>query len=172
MNGMTLPTDRRSRLTRQRAAAVIAAVALALTATACGGDDDDAGAGSGDAPTVEITTPADGDQVGASFDVQLALNFPIGEPETGRDHVHLYYDGNMTEGEYGIAYAETFTVEGLSPGPHTIQAIVAHADHSLTDARSAEVSVEVGGSGAGAGPSDTNDSSGTTTATTALAYDY
>ncbi len=167
---MTLPTDRRSRPTRHRAAAVIAALALALTAAACGGDDDDdAGADSADAPTVEITTPADGDQVGASFDVRLRLNFPIGEPESGRDHVHLYYDGNMTEGEYGIAYAETFTVEGLSPGPHTIQAIVAHADHSVTDSRSAEISVEVGGADAGAGP---RDSGGTTTATTALAYGY
>ena len=170
---MTLPTDGRSRPTRHRAAAAIAAVALALGAAACGGDDDDddagAGAGAGDAPTVEITAPADGDQVGASFDVQLGLNFPIGEPDTGRDHVHLYYDGNMAEGAYGIAYTETFTVEGLTPGPHTIQAIVAHADHSLTDTRSAEVSVEVGGAGTGAGPSDT---SGTTPATTAFTYGY
>jgi hypothetical protein len=120
---------------------VAVAAALVLLAAACGSDY---GTSSGDsAHSVSITSPANGAQVGESFDVHLALNFPIGDPDTGRDHVHLYYDGNTTEGEYGIAYSDTFTVTGLSPGMHTIQAVIAHADHSATSTRSEPITVEV-----------------------------
>jgi hypothetical protein len=116
---------------------------IALLAAACGGDDDTASAGGDSSPTVAIASPSDGAAVGRSFEVRLDVNFAIGDPDTGRDHVHLYYDGNRTEGEYGIAYAETFTVEGLSPGEHEIEAVVAHADHSTTDAHSQPITVTV-----------------------------
>lgn len=135
--------------------AIVALVsALALLAAACGSDDDDVAAGGSGGPTVDIATPSDGWQVGQSFDVEFVINFPIGEPDTGRDHVHLYYDGDFDGGEYGIAYDETFTVTGLSPGEHTIQAVVAHADHSITDARSEEITVEVTDDDPGTGTSD------------------
>lgn len=137
-----------------RAAALAVISALALFATACGDDEGDDVAASGGEPTVDVTSPTDGSQVGESFDVEFAINFPIGEPDTGRDHVHLYYDGNFDEGEYGIAYDETFTVTGLSPGEHTLQAVVAHADHSITDARSEEIIVEVTDDDSGSDTSD------------------
>jgi hypothetical protein len=136
----TLTHPRSSRRVSRLAALTIAVVAIALAASACG---DDGASGSGGPRTVAITAPANNAQVGRSFDVQLAVNFPIGEPDTGRDHVHLYYDGNTADGEYGIAYADTFTVTGLAPGAHKIQAVVAHADHSTTDTRSEEITVEV-----------------------------
>jgi hypothetical protein len=104
---------------------------------------------------VAITSPADGATVGRTLDVKLDVNFPIGAPDTGRDHVHLYYDGNRAEGEYGIAYAKTFTVTGLSPGEHEIEAVVAHADHSTTDAHSQPITVTVSDSATGAGTSGT-----------------
>ncbi|HEX5096863.1 MAG TPA: hypothetical protein VFX21_12645 [Acidimicrobiia bacterium] len=142
------PTSQRPRRTRRLTVLAILIAAFALLAAACGGDDDSTAAGaSGGAPTVAITAPTDGAQVGRSFDVHLAVNFPIGAPDTGREHVHLYYDGNRNEGEYGIAYSDTFTVKGLSPGRHEIQAYVAHPDHSLTDAHSAPVIVDVGSAG-------------------------
>lgn len=151
---------------RRRVALVLGAVLpIALLAAACGGGDDTASAGGGgSSPTVAITSPADGDTVGRSFDIKLDVNFPIGEPDTGRDHVHLYYDGNRAEGEYGIAYAKTFTVTGLSPGEHEIEAVVAHADHSTTDAHSQPITVMVSESG-GAGTDSSE-----TTATTGYAY--
>ena len=153
----TATPPRRSRLrTIARLVGVLSTVAV-LTA-ACGSDD----SSGDDAPrSVEITAPADGDTVGSSFDVELGLNFDIGEPDTGRDHVHLYYDGNMAEGEYGIAYSDTFTVNDLPPGPHRIQAVVAHADHSLTDTRSAEITITVGDAGEGsAAPTTASDGDG------------
>jgi hypothetical protein len=133
---------------RRRLALVLgAALAIALLAAACGGGDDTASAGSS-SPTVAITSPADGATVGRSFDVKLDVNFPIGAPDTGRDHVHLYYDGNRAEGQYGIANAKTFTVTDLSPGQHEIEAVVAHADHSTTDAHSQPITVTVSNSAA------------------------
>lgn len=132
---------------RLRDLAVPFVAVVGLVAASCGSDDG-GGTSEGGPPTVEITSPADGAQVGESFDVDLAVNFPIGEPDTGRDHVHLYYDGNTAEGEYGIVYEDSFTVEGLDPGDHTIEAVVAHADHSLTDTRSAPITVHVGEGGA------------------------
>jgi len=146
---------------RRRLALVLGAVLpIALLAAACGGGDDTASAGSS-SPTVAISSPADGATVGRSFDVKLDVNFPIGAPDTGRDHVHLYYDGDRAEGQYGIAYDKTFTVSGLSPGTHEIEAVVAHADHSTTDAHSQPITVTVSNSAAsgatGGSTSTTND---------------
>jgi hypothetical protein len=71
--------------------------------------------------------------------------------------VHLYYDGDTSEGEYDLVYGTSFTVErDLGEGEHTIEAVIANADHSLTDARD-EVTVTVGG-GAPAGDESDDDS--------------
>jgi len=123
---------------------VVVLAAAGLVAAACGSDDQDAaaggdgGSGSGD-PTVTITTPGNGAVVGTSFEVQLDLGFEIGEPDTGRRHIHLHHDDSS---EYDIVYSETHTAE-LEPGEHTIVAVVANADHSETDVRSAPVTVTV-----------------------------
>ena len=72
----------------------------------------------------------------------------IGEPDTGLHHVHLYYDGNTADGEYDLVYEPRFTVDRLDPGEHTIEAVIANADHSLTDART-EITVTVGDAAGG-----------------------
>ena len=132
-----------------------AVLPIALLAAACGGGDTATGGSS--SPTVAIGSPADGATVGRSFDVKLDVNFPIGAPDTGRDHVHLY---DMPAGQYGIAYAKTFTVTGLTPR-HEIEAVVAHADHSTTGAHSQPITVTVSNSAAsgatGGTTSTTND---------------
>jgi len=148
------------------------AAATILLAAGCGDDDDDttaAGSGSGGGGgemTVDIAAPADGAEVGAEFDLEVDTSVEIGEPDTGLHHVHLYYDGNESDGEYDIVYSvdEPWTVDrDLSPGEHTIEAVIANADHSLTDA-SDEVTVMVG-EGAGGGGT-------TTTASDGGPYDY
>jgi Bacterial Ig domain len=156
----TPTTQTPSRPTRRRLALVAlgAALPIALLAAGCGSDGNSTASAGSATPTVAITSPTGGATVGRSFEVDLDVNFPIGEPDTGRDHVHLYYDGNRTEGQYGIAYAKTFTVTGLSPGHHEIEAVVAHADHSTTDSHSEPVAVTVTNSESGA--------TGGTTATT------
>lgn len=135
-------------------------VPLALFATACSDDDDDvattgqesSGGGSGDssAPTIEITTPADGDDVAAPLEIGLESNAEIGETDTGLQHFHVHYDGDQED--YQIVYAEgpVMADRDLSEGEHTIEAVLANADHSETDVTQ-EITVNVTGEGAGTG---------------------
>jgi hypothetical protein len=144
-----------------------ALAALALLAAACSDDDDtvtgggdSGGGGGGDGVmTISIADPADGATVEPGFQVEVDPSVDVGEPDTGLHHVHLYYDGNESDGEYDIVYSvdEPWTVDrDLSPGEHTIEAFIANADHSLTDA-SDEITVSVG-EGAGDGGTDTTES--------------
>jgi hypothetical protein len=113
--------------------------ALAVLGAACSSE----AAGEG-AMAIDVTVPSDGAQVGGSFDVEVNASVPFGEPDTGRHHLHVYFDGNTTEGDYLIIYDDgPFTVTDLGPGEHTIEARIANADHSLTDARD-EITVTVG----------------------------
>jgi hypothetical protein len=113
--------------------------------------------------SIAIDEPADGADVAGEFAVKLTPSVEVGEPETGLHHIHLYYDGDTDEGDYDIVYGDSTTVtRQLEPGEHTIEAVIANADHSLTDAQ-ASISVNVTGAAAG----------GTPTATTAPSfYDY
>jgi hypothetical protein len=157
------PAPWRARLLRRD---VVLAAALSLLAAACGDDDDTTaagdsagGGGGGGEMTIDFTAPADGDEVTVPFEVQVDPSVDIGEPDTGLHHVHLYYDGNISDdqSEYDILYSDTLAVDrDLGPGEHTLEAVVANADHSLTDTR-AEITVTVGEGGAGSGGSDTTD---------------
>ncbi|MGH9234317.1 MAG: hypothetical protein ACRD0R_13395, partial [Acidimicrobiales bacterium] len=135
---------------------------------ACGDDDatitdaGDAGGGGGDDElTIDVAQPADGDEVGDTFDVEFDTSVELGEPDTGLHHVHLYYDGETADGEYDLVYDTSFTVErDLGDGEHTVEAVIANADHSLTDARD-EVTITVGsaapaGDDTDEGPDDTD----------------
>jgi hypothetical protein len=173
---MRIKTTRDTRR-RRRLAFVALLATLALTALACSDDDDTAtsgggngdGGGSGDM-TVQIADPTDGAEVGRSFDLTVDSSVPLGETDTGRHHVHLYYDGNTAEGEYDIVYGTTATVDRLDPGEHTIEAVIANPDHSTTDA-SDEITVTVGedagasdgGSGGGGDGGSGGDATTTTT---------
>jgi hypothetical protein len=150
-----------SRPHRRRWTVAVLVAGLALLGAACGSRGSDASAGaSGGSDSVRITSPADGAQVGQSVEVMMDLGFPIGEPDTGRKHIHLHVDGSS---DYEIAYEDTHTLQ-LEPGHHEIVAVVANADHSETDSRSAPVAVDVGDTG-GAGSEGT-------TATTRGPYGY
>jgi len=162
-----------------------ALAALALFAAACSDDDDtvagepsqeggsggsggDGGGGDGDM-TISIAAPAEGDAVEPGFEVEVDPSVEVGETDTGLHHVHIYYDGNQDNGEYDIVYSvdEPWTVErDLAPGEHTIEAFIANADHSLTDA-SDEITLMVGEGGGGGGGDTT-----TTSDDDGGAYDY
>src|SRR4051794_26780428 len=119
----------------------VLALAIALVAAACSDGSSSASKG---LAAVRITSPADGATVGHTFTVRLEPSVPIGEPSTGRHHVHLYYDGNRSsnEADYDKAYDPTFTVTRLGPGRHAIEAVLANADHSVTAAHT-QISVNV-----------------------------
>lgn len=104
---------------------------------------------SGDPLSVHISSPSSDAQVSAPFELQLESNVPLGPPETGLHHVHLYFDSTTPDGPYDLVYGNTAQVTGLAPGVHTILASLRNPNHS--DAGPGEIiSVTVVGSADGA----------------------
>lgn len=128
---------------------LLAAVAAAVaTLTACGGGSDDGGAAAGSGGDLSIESPADGAEVPAAFTVEVSTGEELGPPESGAMHVHLYYDG--ADEDYDVVTSDSFEVEGLGSGEHTIEASLRHADHSAAGAEDT-VTVTVAGDGGGGG---------------------
>jgi hypothetical protein len=153
---MTTKVDIRS----LRTVALVAVLPLALGLAACGDDDDTAtGSGGSGEGSISISTPSDGAEVGSGFDVKLDTDADLGEPDTGKQHIHLYYDGDTDQGDYDLVYGDSFTVDrDLGEGEHTIKAALANADHSLTGAED-EITVKVeAGAGSGGGGDNDDDS--------------
>lgn len=122
---------------------------VAMVAVAC---SEAAGGNAGDA-TIAIASPADGATVSIPFSVQLESSVPIGEPETGNHHAHLYFDTDTNAADYDIVYSTTWQVtRDLAPGEHTIIAALANPDHSLAGPTQ-EIHVTVSGSGGSGGGS-------------------
>jgi hypothetical protein len=119
-------------------------VALALLGAACGGAN---AAGNG-GPTLRMTEPANGAQVSVPFTVELDSSVPLGDPGTGRNHVHFCFDGADCSAEYKLTYTDSFQVTGLSAGRHTIEASLRNADHSDAGVRTT-ITVTVVGAGGG-----------------------
>jgi hypothetical protein len=125
-----------------RQVAAIATIAIALAA--CGsGSDETSGASSG-GEKVTITSPSDGDNVDVPFMLKWDSTVPLGPPDSGKDHVHVYVDGKTND--YTVVGGTEFQVKGLSPGKHTVEISLQHADHSPVGPES-EISVTVGGGG-------------------------
>lgn len=127
------------------------AVALALVVGACSAAVQ-AGGGTAGGATISIATPTAGAEVAVPFDVRLDSNVPLGTPDTGNHHAHLYFDTGTDAADYDIVYGTSWQVtRPLSPGKHTIIAALANPDHSLAGPTQT-ITVTVVGSGAG-GPS-------------------
>jgi hypothetical protein len=136
------------------AVAVLAAGLLA----GCGNTTASGGSGSGsDSPSLSITSPSEGDTVGSSFTVKWDSNVELGEPDTGKDHVHVFIDGNSND--YTVVGGDSFQVTGLSDGQHTVDITLQNADHSPAGAED-QVDVMVSGSGGSQSPSDDSSSGG------------
>lgn len=125
---------------KRLAAGSAGALALGLLA-ACGGSS---GASGGGAPSLSITSPADGATVGNNVKVTWNSSAALGPPDSGRDHVHVFVDGHTND--YTVVAGHSFTVTGLAPGHHTLDVTLQHADHSSAGAED-EVGVTVEGSG-------------------------
>ena len=121
-----------------RPLALGSAAALLAVLSACGLDDEETS--DGKAPTVTITSPADGDSVATDFPVTWTSNVELGEPDTGRDHVHVFVDGH--ENDYTVVGDDEFMIECLSPGEHTVNVTLQHADHSSAGAED-EIDINV-----------------------------
>jgi hypothetical protein len=120
---------------------------VAIVAVACS----EAAGGNAGEQTIAIASPADGATVSIPFDVQLESSVPLGEPETGNHHAHLYFDTDTNAADYDIVYSTTWQVtRDLAPGEHTITVALANPDHSLAGPTQ-QIHVTVTGSGGGGG---------------------
>ncbi|HEU5473651.1 MAG TPA: hypothetical protein VFV67_23640 [Actinophytocola sp.] len=143
---------------RDRILAMLGALVLA-GASACGGDDASSGSGSagsggssGDGGmTVSIAEPADGSSVQMPFQVKVDSSVELGPTESGKHHVHLFFDGD--DKKYEVVESDTVEVTsssksaaGLSSGQHEMSISLRNADHSPAGAET-KIMVEIGGSG-------------------------
>jgi hypothetical protein len=133
-----------------RAAAVLAA---GLLLAACGSDDTTAGGGGGGDGKLAITSPADGATVHAPFTLTWDSGVPLGPPDSGKDHVHVYLDGN--DNDYTVVGGNQFRVKGVGPGEHEVEISLQHADHTPVGPEDS-ITVQV----AGGGGSPSSDSGG------------
>jgi hypothetical protein len=128
------------------------AIAVALLVAACSSGSQ-SGGGGGQAATIGIASPANGAQVTIPFGVQLDSSVPLGQPETGNHHAHLYFDTGTDAADYDIVYGNTWQVtRPLAPGQHTIIVALANPDHSLAGPTQT-ITVTVGGGAGGSGGS-------------------
>jgi hypothetical protein len=125
---------------------VIPVAVAAVTLSACGSNSAgvSTSANNGGDPKVTITSPADGASVQMPFLLKWDSSVPLGPPDTGKDHVHVFVDGNTNN--YTVVGGTQFQIKGLSPGKHKIEISLQRADHSPVGPKSA-TTVTVGGSG-------------------------
>jgi hypothetical protein len=147
---------------RARMLAVLGATVL--VAAGCGSDTADAGStgsgSSGDASkTVTIKEPTDGASISIPFTLSVDSVEELGTTDSGKHHVHLFFDGN--DSNYEVIESESMeitkdspAVKGLSSGEHDLDISLRNADHS---AAGFDTSIKVnvtGGAGGGDQPTD------------------
>jgi hypothetical protein len=140
----------RTRPTRAAALLPVAAMlaAIALTVAGCqpqpgSGGSVQAGNSQAGAQQLSFQTPAAGATVTSPVSVTINVSgAEIGQPETGRMHLHLYVDDSS---QYKILYAPSGQVP-VPPGAHTLKAVLAQPNHSETGVTATQ-QVEVKGGG-------------------------
>jgi hypothetical protein len=134
---------------------LVASMALVMVA-ACGSDPgSDVTSGGGSALT--ITSPDDGANVDVPFTLEWDSAEELGPPESGKDHVHVFVDGQSND--YTVVGGNEFELKDLPPGEHTIDVTLQHADHSPVGPE-ASITVLVGGGGGSSDDSTEDDGGG------------
>jgi hypothetical protein len=128
-------------------------IAISLLVAACSTSAGQTAGTAAQGTTIGLASPQNGAQVTIPFDVQIDSSVPLGEPETGNHHAHLYFDTSTDAADYDIVYGNTAQVtRPLAPGQHTIIVALANPDHSLAGAsQTITVTVVDGGAGGSGG---------------------
>jgi hypothetical protein len=123
-----------------------AAAALMATLTACGGTANSAGGDSG--LSVTVVEPVSGATVAVPFTVKVDSNVPLGPTESGKHHVHIWFDDN--EAAYLVVESNTVQITDAPAGQHTMHVSLRSANHSPAGAE-ATTPVTIGGGAPGGG---------------------
>lgn len=126
-----------------------AAVALVLALAGCAGTGD--GGESGGALSVSVAEPVAGTTVSVPFAVRIASSVPLGPSESGRHHVHIWFDGQ--ENDYLIVESDRVEIADLATGTHTMHVSLRNANHSAAGAET-EIPITVGDAGSGGPTAD------------------
>jgi hypothetical protein len=134
---------------RSRISLVVGAIVL-TGAAGCASETAEAGDGGASAAgKVTISEPAEGESVEIPFAVKLDSSVGLGSTESGRHHVHLYFDGDdskyevVESGDVEITDSSP-AVDGLKSGEHELTISLRNADHSAAGFETS-VTVRVGG---------------------------
>ncbi|MFD7022459.1 hypothetical protein [Promicromonospora sukumoe] len=122
------------------------------SSTESGGSGSSSGSGGGGGITLKITSPDDGATVDVPFTVDLSSSVPLGPTESGKHHVHVYFDGE--DQQYLVVEGDSVQVTDLPAGEHEIDASLRNADHSAAGVET-HIDVTVGAAGSG-GSSDSS----------------
>jgi hypothetical protein len=148
---------------------ISAALLTAAALSGCGGSSDAAsdgqgssgqgsGAQQGGSSALTITEPKEGATVTLPFTVKYTSSQTLGPTDSGKDHVHVFLDGDKSE--YTVVTANTYQIKNAPAGKHVVDVTLQHADHSPVGP-TAKVTVNITGAGTGG---DTGGGSG--------GYDY
>ena len=130
---------------------LVAIGALAAVLAGCGTDGPAAGAG-GDSLSVAVREPAPNATVTVPFTVTVAASVPLGATDTGRHHVHIWFDEHANE--YRVVEAPTVEITDLPAGQHIMHVSLRNANHSPAGAET-QVPITVGGARASPAPAGT-----------------
>jgi hypothetical protein len=118
-----------SMMIRTRNIAVAAVLSLAGGGlVACGDGGSDGSGGSGGGMTVTVLEPAAGANVSVPFTVKVDSSVPLGPTESGKHHVHIWFDDD--EDNYLIVEADTTQVDAAPTGEHVMHVSLRNANHS------------------------------------------
>lgn len=128
----------------------VAALALAGCGSYGGGSNSTGAsgntAGSGN-EKLTITSPSNGATVKGPVTLRWTSSVPLGPPATGKDHVHVFVDGQSND--YTVVGGHQFTVKNLTKGKHELDISLQHADHSPVGPEAAITVHVTGSSGSG-----------------------
>jgi hypothetical protein len=81
-------------------------------------------------PSIEVTAPADGEQVEQPFDIEFRVSgVQLGPVEEGLHHLHVYIGD-----DYEMHFSDQpFTVDGVEEGEHDFRLVLARANHDELD---------------------------------------
>lgn len=132
---------------------LLTAVGLAGAVAGCGGDDASGSGGGAGSLSISVAEPAPNATVTVPFTVTVQASVPLGTTDSGKHHVHVWFDDD--ESAYQVVEAPTTQITSLPAGPHVIHVSLRNANHSPAGAES-QVAITVGGAGGAPPPAPTD----------------